>query len=87
MQERGQSAEPRGTPVDQLTDGPGLSYIDKNDPAAPNYELVARLRGAVSLREMMIQPVRTGYLGKDEPIDPKLLPPSPEELFPNVVVT
>src|SRR3712207_3328606 len=35
---------------------------------------------------MMIQPVRTGYLGKDEPIDPKDLPPSPEELFPNVSV-
>ena len=87
MKERDQPAEPQGTPVDQLADGPGLSYIDNNDPAAPNYELVARLRGALSLREMMIHPVRTGYLGKDEPIDPKLLPPSPEELFPNVVVT
>jgi acetyl esterase/lipase len=41
----------------------------------------------VSLREIMIHPVRTGYLGQDDPIDPKLLPPSAEELFPNVVVT
>jgi acetyl esterase len=86
MTERGQPAEPQGTSVDQLADGPGVSRIDPNDPAAPNYELVAHLRGALSLREMMIQPVRTGYLGQDDPIDPKLLPPSPEEQFPNVVV-
>jgi acetyl esterase len=79
-------SEPRATPVDQLADGPGMSRIDPNDPAAPNYELVARLRGALSLREMMIQPVRTGYLGKDDPVDPKDLPPSPEELFPDVEV-
>lgn len=80
-----QPAEPQKTPVDQLAGGPGVSHIDPKDPAAPNYELVARLRGAVSLREMMIHPVRTGYLDDDE-IDPKLLPPSPQELFPNVVV-
>jgi len=41
----------------------------------------------VSLREIMIHPVRTEYLGQDDPIDPKLLPPSAEELCPNVVVT
>ncbi len=86
MQEQDQPAKPQGTPVDQLADGPGVSRIDPNDPAAPNYELVAQLRGALSLREMMIEPVRTGYLGKDEQIDPKLLPPSPQELFPNVMV-
>jgi hypothetical protein len=28
----------------------------------------------------MIHPVRTGYLGQDDPIDPKLLFPSAEEL-------
>jgi hypothetical protein len=86
MKGRGQPADPRGKPVDQLADGPGVSHIDPNAPAAPNYKLVARLRGALSLREM-IQPVRTGYLGQDGPIDPKLLLPHPEQLFPNVIVT
>ena len=47
MEERGQPAKPQRTPVDQLADGSGLSNIDPNDPAAPNYELVARLRGAL----------------------------------------
>lgn len=84
--DQGGTTRPHPTPVDQLVNGPGVSRIDPNDPAAPNYELVARLRGALSLREMMIQPVRTGYLGKDEPIDPNDLPPAPEELFPNVAV-
>ncbi len=86
MKEQSQPAGPQGTPVDQLPGGTGLSRIDPNDPAAPNYELVAQLRGALSLREMMIEPVRTGYLGQDEHIDPKLLPPPPDELFPNVAV-
>ena len=45
MEERGQPAKPQGTPVDQLASGSGLSQIDPNDPAAPNYELVDRLRG------------------------------------------
>ena len=60
MEERGQPAQPQATPVDQLADGSGLSHIGPNDPAAPNYELVAWLRGALSLREMMIHAVRIG---------------------------
>jgi len=77
MEERGQPAKPQGTPVDQLASGSGLSQIDPNDPAAPNYELVDRLRGALSLREIMIHPVRMGYLGQDGPINLELLPPPP----------
>jgi hypothetical protein len=42
-------------------------------PSSAELQLVARLRGTLALREM-IQPVRTGYLGQDGPIDPKLLP-------------
>ena len=45
MKDRGQPAEPQGTPVDQLAGGSGVSHIDLGDRAAPNYELVARLRG------------------------------------------
>lgn len=82
-----QSARTGSTPVDKLTGGPGLSHIDPRDPAAPNYELISRLRSPLSLREIMIQPVRTGYIGKDHPVDPKLLPPSGAALFPQVRVT
>lgn len=84
------AAPPAGaaqTPVDKLTGGPGLSHIDPRDPAAPNYELISHLRSPLSLREIMIQPVRTGYIGKDHPIDPALLPPSGASLFPEVTVT
>jgi hypothetical protein len=42
--DQGHTTVPVGTPVDQLAGGPGLSHIDANDPAAPNYERLARLR-------------------------------------------
>jgi acetyl esterase len=84
--DQGYTTVPVGTPVDQLAGGPGLSHIDTNDPAAPNYELLARLRTPLTLREIMIQPVRTGYIGQDHPIDPELMPPSGTDLFPNVAV-
>jgi acetyl esterase len=34
----------------------------------------------------MIQPVRTGYIGQDHPIDPHLLPPSAKDLYPQIGV-
>jgi hypothetical protein len=73
--------------VDQLADGPGVSRIDPSDPAAPMYRLLALMRSPVALRDLMIQPVRTGYIGQEKPIDPALLPKSAAELsifaFPN----
>lgn len=86
MANRPFTTKPNGTPVDERTDGPGCSHIDPRDPAAPNYELISRLRSPLTLREIMIQPVRTGYIGHDHPIDPALLPPSGAQLFPDIAV-
>lgn len=72
-----QPGEPKGTPVEKLTGAPGVSRIDPEDPAAPNYELISRLRSPLTLRDIMIGPVRTGYVGQDRHIDPKLLPRPP----------
>lgn len=74
------------TPVDQRQDGPGLSHIDPADPAAPYYQLLDRLRHPLTLRQLMIQPVRSGYIG-DHKIDPATLPPSAATLYPQVTVT
>ena len=43
----------------------GLSYIDPDDPAMPSYRVIANNRQPVALRDMMILPVRTGYIGAD----------------------
>jgi acetyl esterase len=73
-------------PVGERHDGPGVSHIDPNDPAAPAYRLLARLRSPLTLREMMIEPVRKGYIG-DHPIDPKELPLTAAELYPDIAVS
>jgi len=73
-------------PVDRRRDGPGVSHIDPADPAAPVYRLLDRLRHPLTLRELMIAPVRSGYIG-DHPLDPKTLPPSAAELYPDIAVT
>ncbi|MBX9774554.1 MAG: alpha/beta hydrolase [Xanthobacteraceae bacterium] len=73
--------------VDQRRDGPGVSHIDPSDPAAPLYRLLAKMRSPVALRDIMIDPVRTGYIGKGAPIDPTDLPKSAAELYPGVAVS
>jgi acetyl esterase len=73
--------------VDQLADGPGVSRIDPSDPAAPMYRLLALMRSPVALRDLMIQPVRAGYIGQEKPIDPALLPKSAAELYPDIRVS
>jgi acetyl esterase len=73
--------------VDQLPDGPGVSTIDPADPAAPMYRLLAMLRSPVTLRDLMIHPVRSGYIGQGGPIDEALLPKSAAELYPDVRVS
>src|SRR5258707_2276887 len=70
--------------VDQLPNGPGVSTIDPADPAAPMYRLLARMRSPVALRDIMIHPVRTGYIGQEQPIDPAELPKSAAELYPDI---
>jgi acetyl esterase len=74
-------------PVDRLPDGPGRTKINPDDPAAAYFQLLSRLRSPLTMRELMIQPVRTGYIGQGQPADPKTLPPSAQELYPDIRVT
>jgi acetyl esterase len=73
--------------VDRLPNGPGVSKIDPSDPAAPMYRLLAKMRSPVALRDIMIYPVRTGYIGQEQPIDPAELPKSATELYPDIRVS
>src|SRR5262245_48469526 len=73
------------TPVDQRTGGPGVTRIDGADPAAPMYQLLAKLRVPLTLRDTMIMPVRFGYAGQTPP-DPNAVPKW-DGIFPNVGVS
>ena len=66
-----------------------MSYISPDDPAMPSYLVIANNRQPVALRDMMILPVRTGYIGADRirKPDPALIPPSAEETVPDVEET
>jgi len=72
--------------VDQRPNGPGVSKIDPSDPAAPMYRLLAKMRSPVTLRDLMIHPVRTGYVGQEQPIAAAELPKSAAELYPDIGV-
>ena len=72
--------------VDQRPDGPGVSKIDPSDPAAPMYRLLAKMRSPVTLRDLMIHPVRTGYIGQEQPLTAADLPKSAAELYPEIGV-
>src|SRR5262245_16294206 len=72
--------------VDRRTDGPGVARIDAADPAAPMYQLLAKLRKPVALRDIMIRPVREGYAGQGLPDAATVLPPW-EHLFPGLTVS
>ena len=73
--------------VDQRPNGPGVSKIDPSDPAAPMYRLLAKMRSPVTLRDLMIHPVRTGYIGQEQPITAADLPKSAAELYPKIGVS
>ena len=62
--------------VDQRPNGPGVSKIDPSDPAAPMYRLLAKMRSPMTLRDLMIHPVRTGYIGQEQPLTAADLPKS-----------
>jgi acetyl esterase len=69
------------TPID------GLSYVEAGDPAMPSYRVIAGNRSPAALRDLMILPVRTGYIGRDRVApDPAASPPSGEEAVPGVTV-
>ena len=73
--------------VDQRPNGPGVSKIDPSDPAAPMYRLLAKMRSPVTLRDLMIHPVRTGYIGQEQPLTAAELPKSADELYPEIGVS
>src|ERR1700731_1203360 len=82
-----QALQPRDPVLDgdRGADGPGVTDIDPADPAAPMYQLLARLRKPVALRDIMIRPVREGYAGQDLPDAATVLPPW-SQLFPGQIV-
>ena len=86
MAERLQATAP-AVAVDQRTDGPGVTHIDRSDPAAPMYQLLAKIRAPLTLRDTMITPVRVGYAGQTPPEGAADAVPRWDHLFPNVVVT
>lgn len=86
MDNQSHGSAPAAAAGDLREGGPGVSRIDPSDPAAPYYQLLSRLRRPLTLREIMIAPVRTGYIGGDA-TPPADLPPSAAELYPEVGIT
>jgi acetyl esterase len=78
--------QPTKLTVDKRTDGPGTSVIDFDAPAAPLYRLLSAMRSPVTLRDLMITPVRNGYVGQDHQIDPAMLPPTAAEMYPGIEI-
>ncbi|RDI60804.1 alpha/beta hydrolase [Microvirga subterranea] len=85
MNDDAAAARSSATPVDQRTDGPGISHIDPLDPAARYFQLLAKMRTPMTLRDIMIQPVRHGYISHS--IEPADLPPSASQLYPEIEVS
>ena len=85
MDNQSHHSTPMAAEGDQPPDGPGVSRIDPNDPAAPYYDLLSHLRRPLTLREIMIGPVRSGYIGNDL-TPPANLPPTAAALYPAVEV-
>jgi acetyl esterase len=51
------------------------------------YRLLAKMRSPVTLRDLMIHPVRTGYIGQEQPLTAADLPKSAAELYPEIGVS
>lgn len=52
----------------------GLDYVADDDPALPIYRLMAGFRSPLALRDMMIAPVRGGYVGDEAEQPPPAVP-------------
>lgn len=72
--------------VDERSDAPGVVSFPENDPAAPFYRVLMKLRAPVTMRDMMMAPVRACYRGEGLTIDPAELPASAAQLYPQVAV-
>lgn len=53
----------------------------------PMYQVIANNRAPVALRDLMIAPVRSGYVGDGHQPDPTLVPPSGAQAVPDVDVS
>jgi acetyl esterase len=73
--------------VDERADGPGAVGLSENDPAAPYYRVLMKLRAPVAMRDMMMAPVRACYRGEGLTVDPAELPASAAQLYPQVAVS
>ncbi|AXH36125.1 alpha/beta hydrolase [Humibacter sp. BT305] len=63
----------------------GLSFVTTDDPAMPSYRVIANNRQPVALRDLMIAPVRSGYIGDSHARpDSALTPRSGAEAVPGV---
>ena len=51
------------------------------------YLLLTKMRSPVTLRDLMIHPVRTGYIGQEQPLTAAELPKSAAELYPEIDVS
>jgi acetyl esterase len=75
------------TDVAALIAPDALAHVDPDDPAMPSYRVIANNRQPAALRDLMIAPVRSGYVGGDgPPPDPALVPRSGAEAVPDVDV-
>ena len=88
MDNQTHASRPDAAAADRVAaDPPGVSRINPADPAAAYYELLARLRRPLTLREIMIAPVRSGYIGAAGAPPPGPLPPAAATLYPEVRVS
>ncbi len=70
-----------------MTSADALSHFAPDDPAMPMYQVIANNRAPVALRDLMIAPVRSGYVGDGHQPDPTLVPPSGAQAVPDVDVS
>lgn len=80
------SSDPDGPFVTDLPNAPGRTVLDPSAPGYPIYHLLSGLRSPLTLRELMIDPIRRGYIGTPGSSLPEDLPPSAEVLFPEIQV-
>jgi hypothetical protein len=65
---------------------PPSEDFEPQAPAAPMYRYMQSLRYPLTLRAMMIEPVRTGYIGEDQKLTPSVTLPTPAQLFPDITM-
>ncbi|HCS59225.1 MAG TPA: alpha/beta hydrolase [Gordonia polyisoprenivorans] len=71
----------------EVTSADALSHFAPDEPAMPMYQVIANNRAPVALRDLMIAPVRSGYVGDGHQPDPTLVPPSGAQAVPDVDVS